>query len=264
MIRPRAATLVGVVLLGLSGMAAGAVPARASQAPPALSSEEMLRLVLPLDAAGQRPGVIAWARLDDFSARDGSPQVFVTLLYETAAPFGRTELRRLVNRVSWTGERYQADLPDEPGDVLSDEPAWLGLPRWSVEIEIRSNRSEGNPIYTVAYRGSGPLADGVTGDVTYTELFRPSTDFLWSRLTELRTVTPRSGGGQDIYAESVTYRFEMGERGPDTLVAGVLESSTFVAVPGERPDTVRLQEYAELYPLRAGRYRLETRVPVGR
>ena len=264
MTRPRAAMLVGMLLLGLGAVGAGASSARASQAVPALSSEEMLRLVLPLDAAGRRAGVIAWARLDDFSARDGSPQVFVALLYETAAPFGRTEVRRLVNRVSWTDSRYQADLTDEPGDVLSDEPAWLGLPRWSVEIEIQSNRSEGNPIYTVAYRGSGPLAEGATGELTYTELFRPGADLLWSRLTEIRTTASRPGGGQDVYAETVTYRFEMGERGPDTLVAGVLESSTFVAAPGERPDTVRLQEYAELYPLRAGRYRLETRVPVGR
>ena len=263
MMRSRAALLIGVLLLGLAGGVVGVTPARASQPAPALSSEEMLRLVLPLDAAGRRPGVIAWARLDDFSARDGSPQVFVALLYETAAPFGRTEVRRLVNRVSWTGSRYQADVPNEPGDVWGDEPAWLGLPRWSVEIAIQSNQSEGNPIYTVAYRGSGPLAEGAAGELTYTELFRPSTDLLWSRVTEIRTTTPRRGG-QDIYAETVTYRFEMGERGPDTLVAGVLESSTFVVAPGERPDTVQLQEYAELYPLRAGRYRLETRVPVGR
>ena len=116
--RLRAVLLVSVVLIGLAGAAAGSAPPLSAQSPPALSSEEMLRLVLPLDAAGQRPGVIAWARYDDVSVQDGSPRVFVALLYETPAPFDRTETRRLVNRVSWKDGRYQADQTDEPGDVL--------------------------------------------------------------------------------------------------------------------------------------------------
>src|SRR5262245_52241151 len=154
-----AATIIGGALLALLFAAGGSQmrPARA-QTPPPLSSEDMLKLVLPPAPGGARPGVLAWARIDGASARDGSPEVFVALLYQTSAPFGQSDLRRLVNRVRWDGRAYVPDLVDEPGEVWEGNLSWFALPRWSVEIDITSNQSEGNPIYTVTYKGTGTPA----------------------------------------------------------------------------------------------------------
>ena len=139
--RRRTLGKIGLLLGGFAVAIGGATlyaSTAASQQPPPLASEEMLRLVLPLDESGRRPAVLAWARIDGVSTRDGAPEIFVALLYETAAPFDQTDLRRLVNRVRWDGERYEAARQDEPGEVLEDELRWLMLPRWSVAIESRA------------------------------------------------------------------------------------------------------------------------------
>ncbi len=62
-----------LVLVGLVAAIGGAAlyASTAVSQPPPLASEEMLRLVLPLDESGRRPGVLAWARIDGLSVRDG-------------------------------------------------------------------------------------------------------------------------------------------------------------------------------------------------
>jgi len=253
-------TLVGLVV----AVAATATVTRdwgrpmiAQQPPPALASEDLLRLVLPLDAAGRRPGVIAWARLDDASARDGSPLIFVTLLYETPAPFGGTDLRRLVNRVGWNGRQYVALREDEPGEVWEGDLAALALRGWSVEIEVASNQSEGNPIYTVVYKGNGSQSGAGAHLLSVTELFRPSTDLLWRRVTDARLLAADGV----THSERVRWRFEPPRDGAamPRLIADI-EETTEVPQPGSSTPLLGLRLFIETYLFEAEGYRLDTRV----
>lgn len=227
-----------------------------AQGAPLLTNEGLLRAVLPLDAAGNRPLALAWARYDDTSARDGSPQVFVALIYETPAPFGTRDVRRILNRVDWTGTRYEPLIKDEPGEVLEGELTRFGLAPWSLEIDIASNRSEGNPFYTVTYKGRGPLPTGANGVLTLTELVRPFGRVLWQRITESRTSLPGSPD-TDAQATTVRYRFESGG---DQLIADVAEMRLLEPMrAGGPPSPAELRLFTETWALIDGEYRLESR-----
>lgn len=247
-----AAVLVG----GVAMIAAWGRGAESAQQPPPLASEDLLRLVLPLDAAGRRPGVIAWARLDSVS---GTPEAFVTVLYETPAPFGGMDLRRLVNRVRWTGSAYEAVEQNQPGEVLDGEAVWLGAPGWSVTIDASNNQSAGDPIYTVTYAGSGPLDDGSPAKLTLTELFRPSGALMWRRITESQFPGAPSPSGPTTRTVSVRYRISAMPNEPDRLIAEVAEATEAAAAPGGGAQPAVLRRFTETYVLRNDRFELETR-----
>lgn len=264
----RVSTLVLLVgFLALRGAGSPSMGVVVAQQAPALGSEDLLRLVLPRDAAGERPKVLYWARFDDASLRDGSPVIFVVALYKTAAGFGQTDLRRLANEVRWDGRQYTVTVANDPGQTPEDELRWFGAEGWTMEIAAASNRSEGNPIYTVNYRGSGVTTDGFAASVTLTELFRPAAGSLWRRVTDLTIAEAATNTGYPSSVTSVTYRFAPRDRATDQLIARVVESAR-LAPPGAEnaPQVVAQQVFIETYEIDAhtGRYRLVTRVPEAR
>jgi hypothetical protein len=250
-------TVIALAVL-LSLGVAGPPPVAAQQ----LSNDDMLRLVLPVDGAGRRVPVLAWARYDDYSARDGTLQVFVAAFYKSNGPFGSTDLRRVVNHLTWNGRAFVPDNPDDPGEVFEDTLAWFGLPEWKPEIEVTSNRSEGNPVYTVVYKAAGSFGNGASGAITLTEMYRPNTALLWHRVTELRETDPPTTAGQETRVTRVSHRWVVPARGPEQIVADVAESVQVAPPPGRaaQPPAIRYFIETYVYSDRAARFELETRV----
>ncbi len=248
--------LIALVATGLLGTVWFGRPSPLDAQAPPLSSEELLGHVLPAGSGGGRPGVIAWARYDGVTPA-GSPDILVALLYETPAPFGTTEVRRLVNRVVWNGRAYEAARKDDPGEVLSGDAARLGRPTWSVSIDLSLRQTDAGLMYVATYAGSGPLDHGGPGTLTLTELLSPDSSLLWRRITELSE--RRAAGVEPSQAISVAYRVERAGNGPDRLIATVAETRTLGGdAPGAMP-AVQLERFEEVYVREGGGFRLVTR-----
>jgi hypothetical protein len=248
--------LLAMMMAGVLGFAiAGRTAPAAAQAPP-LSSDDLLQLVLPAGPDGERLGVIAWARYDAITPA-GAPEIVVALLYETPAPFGTTDLRRLVNRVIWNGRAYEAAAKNDPGDVLSGELRRLGQPSWSVSIDLARQATDAGLEYVATYAGSGPLDNGGPGMLTLTELLGPDGSSLWRRITNLSERT--AAGTEPTRSVSVTYRIEHAGNGPVRLLAAVSEVSTITPPTAGATPVMQLERFEENYVLDGGRFRLVTR-----